>query len=330
MSGLTDARHARAFLHHAAEPTSLCLARYVVEVGPVDAAHHIAERTAPAEVLAECRHGVSWTLADAGLATAAQLGARFVIPEDDEWPAGVFGGLNTLAADDGTLGGPPLGLWIQGEPRLDELASARSVAIVGARTATEYGEHHAAEFAYTLASRNVAVWSGAAYGVDGAAHRGALATDRPACTVAVLPCGIDCGYPAGHVGLLKRIATSGAVVSEYPPGMPPTRHRFLQRHRLLVASTGATVVIEAGQRSGARHAAHLADKLSRPVLAVPGPVSSAASAGSHRLIQDGTARLVTSADDVITVIDESEVIDESAEGDADQEAAVPADVAGRS
>ncbi|WP_103343806.1 DNA-processing protein DprA [Amycolatopsis sp. CA-126428] len=324
MSSSTDARRARAFLQHAAEPTSPVLARYVAEVGPVEAAHHVSERTAPADVLTETRLGANWMRAEAGLRTAAELGARFVIPEDDEWPAGIVGGLRTLAADDDTLGGPPLGVWVHGEPRLNDLASARSVAIVGARAATQYGEHHAAEFAYALASRDVAVWSGAAYGIDGAAHRGALATDRPACTLAVLACGIDCGYPAGHVGLLKQIAASGAVVSEYPPGMPPARHRFLQRHRLLAAITRATVVIEAGQRSGARHAARVADKLGRPVLAVPGPVSSAASAGCHRLIQDGTARLVTSADDVIAVIEDSEELE------VDPEAAVPADVAGRS
>ncbi|MFJ9782567.1 DNA-processing protein DprA [Amycolatopsis sp. NPDC101161] len=305
MSSSTDARRARAFLQHAAEPTNPVLARYVAKVGPVDAAYHVSERTAPAHVLAETRRNTDWERADAALRTAAELGARFVIPEDDEWPAGVVDGLRTLAADDDILGGPPQGLWVHGDARLDDLASPRSVAVVGARAATEYGEHHAADFAYTLASRNVTVWSGAAYGIDGAAHRGALATDRRACTVAVLACGIDYGYPAGHVGLLKRIATSGAVVSEYPPGIPPARHRFLQRHRLLAAFTRATVVIEAGQRGGARHAARLADRLGRPVLAVPGPVSSAASAGCHRLIQDGTAHLVTSADDVIAVIDES-------------------------
>ncbi|WIV52884.1 DNA-processing protein DprA [Amycolatopsis nalaikhensis] len=324
MSGSTDARRARAFLQHAAEPTNPILARYVAQVGPVDAAHRIAECSAPSDVLTESRRHVRWQLADTSLRTAAQLGARFVIPEDDEWPTGVFGGLSTLAAADDTLGGPPLGLWIHGEPRLDELATARSVAILGARAATGYGEHHAAEFAYALASREVAVFSGAAYGIDGAAHRGALATDRPAATVAVLPCGIDGGYPAGHVGLLQRIATSGAVVSEYPPGVPPARHRFLQRHRLLAAISRTTVVIEAGLRSGARHAARLAAELGRPVLAIPGPVSSAASAGCHRLIQDGTARLVTSADDVIAVIDEPE------EANTEPEAAVPADVASRS
>ncbi|WIX85759.1 DNA-processing protein DprA [Amycolatopsis sp. DG1A-15b] len=324
MSCSTDVRRARAFLQHAAEPANPVIARYVADVGPVDAAHHVYEGSAPSGVLTESRHDVDWMRADAGLHTAAELGARFVIPEDDEWPAGVVGGLSTLAADDATLGGLPLGLWVQGEPRLDDLASARSVAIVGARAATEYGEHHAAEFAYTLVSRNVTVWSGAAYGIDGAAHRGALAADRRACTVAVLACGIDYGYPAGHVGLLKRITASGAVVSEYPPGVPPARHRFLLRHRLLSAFTRATVVVEAGQRSGARHAARLADKLGRPVLALPGPLSSAASAGCHRLIQDGTARLVTSADDVIAVIEESE-----GEVDPEPEAATPLDEADR-
>ncbi|MET8848575.1 DNA-processing protein DprA [Amycolatopsis sp. NPDC004625] len=320
MSWSTDERRARAFLQHAAEPTNPILARYVTDVGPVDAAHHVAERTAPTDVLTKTRHDVDWTRADATLRTAAELGARFVIPEDDEWPADVVGGLSTLSADDADLGGLPLGLWIQGKPRLDELASARSVAIVGARAATQYGEHHATEFGYTLASRDVTVWSGAAYGIDGAAHRGALATDRRACTVAVLACGLDCGYPAGHVGLLQRIASSGAVVSEYPPGTPPARHRFLLRHRLLAALTRATVVVEAGQCSGALHAAGLADKLGRPVLALPGPLSSAASAGCHRLIQDGTARLVTSADDVIAVIEQSEE-----EVDPEPEAATPVD-----
>ncbi|WP_284740281.1 DNA-processing protein DprA [Amycolatopsis sp. RTGN1] len=326
MSDSTDARRARAFLQHAAEPTNPCIARYVAEIGPVDAAHHICERTAPTDVLAQTRPGANWMLAEASLRTAAQLGARFVIPEDDDWPAAdTFAGLSTLAADDDSCGGAPLGLWVQGESRLDDLAAARSVAIVGSRAATEYGEHHAAELAYALASRNVAVWSGAAYGIDGAAHRGALATDHPASTVAVLPCGLDTGYPAGHVGLLKRIAAAGAIVSEYPPGVPPAQHRFLARHRLLAALTSATVVVEAGVRSAARHAARTAAALGRPVLAVPGPVTSAASAGCHQLIQDGTARLVTSADDILDAID----AETETETDREPEGAAAAGETGR-
>lgn len=318
MSSSSDVRRARAFLQHATEPTNPAVARFVAEVGPVEAAHHVSEHTAPADVLAETRLGANWMRAEASLRTAAELGARFVIPEDDEWPAAVLAGLSTVPADEAIIGGRPLGLWVLGEPRLDELATERSVAIVGSRAATEYGEQLAADFAYALASRNVAVFSGAAYGIDDEAHRGALATDRLAATVAVLPCGLDVAYPAGHVGLLKRIATSGAVVSEYPPGVPPARRRFLQRHRLLAAFTHATVVIEAGHRSGARHAALVAAGLGRPVLAVPGPVSSAVSAGCHQLIQDGTARLATSADDVIAAIEKAD----SAEAD------IPAGAAG--
>ncbi|MFB9686124.1 DNA-processing protein DprA [Amycolatopsis plumensis] len=312
MSSSTDARRARAFLQHVAEPTNPVLARYIADVGPVDAAHRIADCSAPADVLTESRRDASWPLVDTNLQTAASLGGRFVIPEDDEWPAVAFAGLSTLAPNGDTYVGPPVGLWVQGEPRLDELAAAPSIAIVGSRAATEYGEHHAAEFANGLAARGVPVFSGAAYGIDGAAHRGALAADGV--TVAVLGCAVDVGYPAGHVGLLDRIVRSGgAVVSEYPPGTPPARHRFLDRNRLVAALTTATLVVEAGRRSGARHTARLAYTLSRPVLAVPGPVSSATSAGCHQLIQDGTARLVTSVDDVIGVIEEGNDADTAPE-----------------
>ncbi|MGW5742097.1 DNA-processing protein DprA, partial [Amycolatopsis sp. NPDC003861] len=237
MLDFPDVRRARAFLQHAADPTTPSLARYIAEVGPVNAAHHVSERTAPTEVLNECRPDANWQLADTSLQAAASLGGQFVIPEDDAWPADVFTGLSALAADGDTLGGPPLGLWIQGDVRLAELAAAPSVAIVGSRAATAYGEHHASELAYELANRSVPVISGAAYGIDGAAHAGALAADGV--TVAVLGCAIDAGYPAGHVTLLNRIVRSGgAVVTEYPPGTPPARHRFLARNRLIAASPG--------------------------------------------------------------------------------------------
>jgi DNA processing protein len=309
MSNSTEARRARAFLQHAAEPTNPILARYVAKVGPVEAAHHVAARTAPTEVLGQCRSVASWRLADTSLQAVADLSGRFVIPEDDEWPAEVLAGLRALAGDGETAYEAPLGLWVAGGPRLDDLASARSVAIVGARAATEHGEYQAAEFAYALASRHVTVFSGAAYGIDGAAHGGALATGQPASTVAVLACGLDVGYPAGHMELLKCIARSGAIVSEYPPGVPPARQRFLQRYRLLSAFTTATVVVEAGQRSGACYAARLATKLGRPVLAAPGAPASAMSAGCRQLIQNGTARLVESADDIVAVIDEVQVVE---------------------
>lgn len=133
------------------------------------------------------------------------------------------------------------------------------------------------------------------YGIDGAAHRAALAAEG--LTVAVLAGGVDIPYPAGHSALLHRIRGSGLLVSEYPPGIRPARYRFLARNRLVAALSGATVVVEAGVRSGAASTAAWARALGRVVCAVPGPVTSASSVGCHRLLQSG-AELVTRADEV--------------------------------
>jgi DNA processing protein len=195
---------------------------------------------------------------------------------------------------------PPLALWVAGDVALDTAAD-RGVAVVGARAATSYGEHHAAEMSYGLATRGVPVFSGAAYGIDGAAHRGTLAADGV--TVAVLGCAVDAGYPAGHVGLLNRIVRNGgAVVSEYPPGTPPARHRFLVRNRLIAALTEGTLVVEAGRRSGARNTASTAGALGKVVMAVPGPISSAMSVGCHDLIRDARATLVSTVDQVLETV----------------------------
>jgi DNA processing protein len=234
--------------------------------------------------------------ADQDLAMAEKMGARFVIPEDDEWPAWPLHALE-LAVGRGVKNmALPIGLWVRGAHRLDEAADS-AIGIVGARAATTYGEHTASEFGYELASRGVPVFSGAAYGIDGAAHRGALAA--AGVTVAVLGCAVDVDYPAGHVALLSRIAENGLVISEYPPGTPPARHRFLVRNRLIAAMTGGTLVVEAGTRSGARNTASTADLLGKVVMAVPGPIGSAMSVGCHQLIRDSTAILVSSVDEVL-------------------------------
>ena len=182
--------------------------------------------------------------------------------------------------------------------RLDEVAD-RAAAIVGTRAATAYGEHVAADLAAGLAERDVAVVSGGAYGIDGAAHRAALAADG--LTVAVLAGGIDVPYPAGHAALLRRIREDGLLVTEYPPGMRPARHRFLTRNRLVAALAGATVVVEAGARSGAANTAAWARALGRAVCAVPGPVTSSASVGCHVLLR-AEANLVTRAEDVVELV----------------------------
>jgi DNA processing protein len=215
------------------------------------------------------------------------------LDEAAPWPRGSRVGADARPAR-GDLA-PPIALWVRGPGALDELCD-QAAAIVGARAATGYGAHVAGEFGAGLAAAGFTVVSGAAIGVDGAAHRGALAAGGP--TVAVLACGIDRSYPAAHEALLDRIAATGVVVSEYPPGSVPARHRFLVRNRLIAGLAGGTVVVEAGFRSGAQRTAADARALGRPVMAVPGPVTSGQSAGCHRMIREG-AVLVTRVEEVL-------------------------------
>lgn len=226
---------------------------------------------------------------DADLDVASRCGARLVVPGDHEWPAQ----LDDLGA------ARPLLLWVSGAPDLAGL-TRRAVAVVGARACTSYGEGVAADLAAGLGDRGWTVVSGGAYGIDAAAHRGAMAVDGA--TVAVLACGVDIAYPAAHERLLAAIRSDGAVVSELPPGARPTRGRFLHRNRVIAALGRGTVVVEAAIRSGARNTASHADALSRPVMAVPGPVTSAASAGCHELVRAAGAALVTDAADVVDIV----------------------------
>ncbi|WP_262348221.1 DNA-processing protein DprA [Cellulosimicrobium cellulans] len=214
-----------------------------------------------------------------------------LVPGSPAWPRGL---------DD--LGpAAPLCLWVRGRPGLAALA-ARSVAVVGARAATAYGERVAGDLGVGLAERGVTVVSGGAFGVDVAAHRGALAAGGR--TVALLAGGIDRPTPAGNLAVLERIVDDGgALVAESPPGTPPSRARFLQRNRVIAALTGATVVVEAAWRSGALSTAARAAELFRPVGAVPGPITSTASVGCHRLLRDGAAVCVTDATQVVELLD---------------------------
>lgn len=223
------------------------------------------------------------------LARAAHAGMRLVTADDAAWPA-ALGDLGDHA---------PLMLWVRGDARdLGRLSAA--VALVGARAATSYGEHVSMEISAELVAHGITIVSGAAYGIDGAAHRAALSAGGR--TVALLAGGADRPYPAGHAELIGRIAGSGAVVSEVPCGSPPTKWRFLQRNRLIAALAGATVVVEAGARSGSLNTAAHAAALGRPLGAVPGPVTSAASVGCHRILREYDARCVTSADDVLELL----------------------------
>jgi DNA processing protein len=175
----------------------------------------------------------------------------------------------------------------------------RSVAVVGARACTEYGAHMAATLAAGLAERGWVVVSGGAYGVDGAAHRGALAAGGA--TVAVLACGVDRPYPRGHTELINRIADQGLVVGELPPGDHPTQSRFVLRNRVIAALTCGTVVVEAAYRSGSLVTARAAQRLGRHTMGVPGPATSGLSSGVHELLR-GEAVLVTDAAEVVELV----------------------------
>lgn len=215
------------------------------------------------------------------LEVGTKFAARVVCPGDPEWPQG----LDDLIA-------PPYCLWVRGPV---DLASScqRSAAVVGARSATAYGEMVATEMAAGLGERRFTIISGAAFGVDAAAHRGALATG--ATTIAVLAGGVERPYPSSHAALIARIVEVGAVISEVAPGSAPTKTRFLQRNRMIATMGRGTVVVEAGLRSGSLNTARIAAEHGRVVAAVPGPVTSMMSAGCHEAIRSGMAQLVTDA-----------------------------------
>ncbi|GLV81249.1 hypothetical protein Slala03_09380 [Streptomyces lavendulae subsp. lavendulae] len=222
------------------------------------------------------------------LAEAAAAGCRFVPPGSPEWP--------TQLDDLGDA--RPVGLWLRGGADLRTWA-LRSVAVVGARACTPYGAHMAQTLAAGLAERGWVVVSGAAYGIDGAAHRGALGSGGA--TVAVLACGVDVSYPRGHAGLLGRIARQGLVLGELPPGSHPTPSRFVLRNRVIAALTRGTVVVEAAHRSGSLVTARRAQRLGRLTMGVPGPATSGLSAGVHELLR-GEAQLVTDAAEVVELV----------------------------
>ncbi|MCL1839184.1 MAG: DNA-processing protein DprA [Propionibacteriaceae bacterium] len=232
------------------------------------------------------------------VAAAAQAGIRFVIPADDEWVDVVADLSRDVIVHQ--LGGMPFGLWVKGGGNLAQLCS-KAVSIVGSRAASAYGEHVAGELAYELGQGGVSVISGGAYGIDSAAHRGALASRTP--TVAVLAGGLDSSYPPGNAALFDRIAENGVLVSELPPGEHPTRVRFLSRNRLIAALSMGTVVVEAAVRSGARNTLTWANGIGRVTMAVPGSVTNANSYGPHQAIREAAAVLVTNASEVCELIE---------------------------
>ncbi|MEV6365501.1 DNA-processing protein DprA [Micromonospora musae] len=300
MSGREERTLARIALAWLTEPGTRSVHQLVDELGPVAALELLLDGGAPdrklrATVAARMAGGDPRAVAAEAVERTARLGARIVTPEDEEWPARVAD-LHGLQLPEAyrrvdTETAPPLCFWVRGAWPLAE-ALERSVAVVGARAASGYGTHVATELGYGLADRDWTVVSGGAYGIDAAAHRGALTAGG--LTVAVLACGVDRPYPMGNAALFERIAESGLLVSEWEPGADPLRSRFLIRNRVISAGTLGTVVVEAAARSGATQTAHRALAMERPTMAVPGPVTSAMSVGVHELMREyPKTRLVT-------------------------------------
>ncbi|MBF6182585.1 DNA-protecting protein DprA [Nocardia otitidiscaviarum] len=289
-------RLAWVYLSRVVEGPCAPLSALIESVGVVEAARAVRECALPDTLRGptESRRGID--RAERDLELMERIGGRVVTPDDAEWPAWRVLGLSQLdpGADEG--GAVPLVLWVRGPRSLAE-CTEQAVAVVGARCSTGYGNQVTGEIAGELAARGWTIVSGAAFGIDGMAHRAALAAGGV--TVAVLACGVDRPYPVQHDRLLAEIADTGLVISEYPPGVTARKHYFLARNRLIAALADGVVVVEAGLRSGARNTVKWARRLSRPALAVPGPVTSAASVGCHRMIREGEALLTTGAEDIV-------------------------------
>ncbi|MFD0520453.1 DNA-processing protein DprA [Paractinoplanes durhamensis] len=283
-------RAARTALTWLAEPGNRTVWSMVQSYGAPETLDRLMRGACPeaalqASVLARMADFDPERLADANLRRAEQLGARIVVPADEEWPSRVDA-LSVLELDQpGRLGRdvrPPLCVWVRGAWPLGQ-ALERSVAVVGARAATGYGKQVTGDIAYGLAEHGWTVVSGGAFGIDAAAHRATLAAGG--LTVAVLACGVDRPYPAGNAAMFDRIAETGLLISEWPPDAEPLKHRFLIRNRVIAAATVGTVVVEAAARSGAIQTMNRVLALRRPAMVVPGPVTSAMSVGCHELLR---------------------------------------------
>ena len=235
--------------------------------------------------LAACLADKSTADADRILGACERLGARVLTMQDADYPMRLR-----------NIYEPPCLLYVKGTlPLIDEEAA---IAMVGTRRATPYGVETAEELAYAMAKQGALIVSGGAYGIDTAAHRGALRAGAK--TVALLGCGLDVVYPAGNEWLYRDVAASGALVTEYPPGTPAVGAHFPVRNRIISGLCLATVVVEAPDaRSGALITAHTALEQGRDVFAVPGPIKAPMSRGCNRLIVDGAAALVADTADVL-------------------------------
>ena len=278
--------HQRMALSFALEPGHQYWSRQIAEFGVRTIYEHLYLGVYDGEKFARVISKVKEFNWDEALHAAHEASSVFITPSDPLWPVQ----LNDLDA-------PPIGMYVKGNI---EILKNRSVAIVGSRNPTPYGIRIAGDFAAGFVDREWDIVSGGAYGIDSAAHRGALVAEGR--TIAVIASGIDTPYPSGNSRLFDEICENGAIISEVATGVPALPHRFLTRNRIIAALSQSTLVVEAAFRSGSLRTARDAAQLLRPVMAIPGPINSPSSEGCHRLIGERAAELVTSVADACELI----------------------------
>jgi DNA processing protein len=283
---LEDVKMQRLALFSAIEAGNSYWSRQINEFGIPMVYEHLALGVYDSIKFGKITEQILEFIPEKALDAISESGGVFITPEDLCWPTRV----NQLAT-------PPLALIVKGDI---SILNNPSLAIVGTRNPTPYGVRIAGDFAAGFVDREWQIISGGAYGIDTAAHRGALVAEGR--TIAVIASGIDVQYPAGNARLFDEICENGAIVSEVMPGVVAMPHRFLTRNRLIAALSLSTLVVEAAFRSGSLRTARDAAELMRPVMAIPGPISSPSSEGCHRLIGERAAELVTSVADAIELI----------------------------
>lgn len=293
-----DERTARIMLSMIADPDDAMTGRVVSSVGGVETVHLLeSDQGVPALGATDAKvwRGRLAPRLRLGVLPMAQgyqqLGFTTLIPSDDHWPASL--------ADLGAR--QPYLLWVRGATSLLAGRLSDRVTISGMRAATSYGEAVASDLARDLSDEDRVIVSGGSFGIEGAALRGTLAAGGHA--VVAMGNGIDQRHPTYNKTMLDTIGDIGLLVSEVPPSTPPTRQYLLARHRIMAALSGATVIVEASPRSGARNLANEASALGRRVGAVPGPITSIASTGTNDMLRQGTASVVAQTNDVLRLLD---------------------------
>ena len=283
---LVDEYEARLTLFSAIEPGHTGWSQEIQRVGAVMVLQGLLGGQYDSQSCAKLLRKIEQTNFEMLQTAVAVSDSEFIYPSHPQWPKQVD-----------QLANPPIGLIIKGD--LSHL-SQKSIAIVGTREPSTYGQEMASEFATAFVNHGWNIVSGGALGIDTCAHVAALKSSGK--TIAVIASGVLVDYPSANSRLFKAISKNGAVVSEVMPYVQAAQNRFLTRNRLIAALSCATLVVEAAYRSGSLRTARDAADLMRPVMAIPGQLNSPTSQGCHRLIAERAAEIVTCVEDAVEFV----------------------------